>query len=109
MTAIRKSTIQKTKFQHVTSSTTDYCASNDRFRLKVVALGEYRVAVIGEFSPITEILKKLGGTLSDNLSHKGILYGQAYSIMKYNIPRLLRLLDEDGWEISCIKEALDNG
>jgi len=31
MTAIRKSTIQKTKFQHVTSSTTDYCASNDRF------------------------------------------------------------------------------
>ncbi len=56
-----------------------------------------------------EILKKLGGTLSDNLSHKGIIYGQAYSIMKYNIPRLLRLLDEDGWEISCIKEALDNG
>jgi len=35
MTAIRKSTIQKTKFQHVTSSTTDYCASNDRFGIKV--------------------------------------------------------------------------
>ena len=29
--------------------------------------------------------------------------------MKYNISRLLRLLDEDGWGISCIKEALDNG
>lgn len=105
MTAIRKSTIQKTKFQHVTSSTTDYCASNDRFGLKVAALGEYRVAVIGEFSPITEILRKLGGTSSDNLSYKGHLYGQAYSIMKYNIPRLLQLLDDDGWDISRIKDA----
>jgi len=33
MTAIRNSTIQKTKFQHVTNFTTDYCASNDRFGL----------------------------------------------------------------------------
>lgn len=72
---------------------------------KVVALGEYRVAVIGEFSPITEILRKLGGTSSDNLSYKGHLYGQAYSIMKYNIPRLLQLLDDDGWDISRIKDA----
>ena len=31
MTAIRNSTIQKMKFQHVTNFTTDYCASNDRF------------------------------------------------------------------------------
>ena len=38
MTAIRKSTIQKTKFQHVTSSTTDYCASNDRLGFTVFHL-----------------------------------------------------------------------
>jgi len=72
---------------------------------KIIILGEYRAAVIGEFSPITEILRKLGGTSSDNLSYKGHLYGQAYSIMKYNIPRLLQLLDDDGWDISRIKDA----
>ena len=73
---------------------------------KIIVLGEYRVAVIGKFDPIIEILKKLGGTPSDNLSYKGRLYGPAYSIMKYNIPRLLQLLDEDGWNIDGIKENL---
>lgn len=73
---------------------------------KIVVLGEYRVGVVGKIGPIIEILKKLGGTPSDNLSHKGRLYGPAYSIMKYNIPRLLQLLDEDGWTIDSIKENL---
>lgn len=72
---------------------------------KIIVLGEYRAAVIGKFTPVIDILKKLGGTPSDNLSYKGHPYGHAYSIMKYNIPRLLQLLNDDGWDVSSIKDA----
>lgn len=73
---------------------------------KIVVLGEYRVGIVGKVNPIIEILRKLGGTPSDNVIYKGHMLGQGYSIMKYNMPRLLQLLEEDGWNIGNIKENL---
>lgn len=75
---------------------------------KVVELGGYRFGVVEKFNPILDILRKLGGTRSDKLAYKGRIYGQGYSIMKYNTTRFLQMLDEAGWNIDGIKRELNN-
>ena len=73
---------------------------------KIIGMGEYRVGIVGMLTPIINILKKLGGTPSDNLSYKGCFYGQGYSMMKYNVNRLIQMLDENGWDVDSIKGAM---
>ena len=77
-----------------------------RPEFNLIVLGEYRVGIVGKITPIIEIIKQLGGTPSDNIIYKGRIYGQGYSIMKYNMPRLLKQIEEAGWDIGNIKENL---
>lgn len=71
---------------------------------KIIVMGEYRVGIVGKYNPIIDLLRKLGGVPSKNITYKGRLYGQGYSIQKYNVPRLLRMLKDDDWNTDKLEK-----
>lgn len=100
----KKLPIESTISEENTISTQNSGKKTPEF--KIIVMGEYKVGIVGKIAPIIEILKKLGGTPSDNVNYKGRTYGQGYSIMKYNMSRLLQLLEEDGWDTNGFKQGL---
>lgn len=70
---------------------------------KIIKMGEYRTAVVGNYEPIIPFLKKLGGNPSENLKVNGRIYLHGYTILNYNVPRLLQMLKDDGWDVEGMK------
>ena len=71
---------------------------------KILRMGEYRTAVLGKYDPIIPLLKVLGGYPSDNLRVNGRVYQRGYTILNYNVQRLLQMLEDDGWDVEGIKK-----
>ena len=70
---------------------------------KIIKMGEYRTAVVGNYEPIIPFLKKLGGNPSENLKVNGRVYLHGYTILSYNVPRLIQMLKSDGWDVEGMK------